>query len=145
MLYVDVDDFKRVNDLYGHATGDAVLVALARRLANTVRPADTVARLGGDEFAVLLEDADDPMQTAARISAALKSPFVLAGTTRSVHASVGVAAVSADEPPVSADTLLARSDAAMYAAKRGGKATIVSFDAELAAVADPEQLVPSQN
>ena len=59
MLYVDVDDFKRVNDLYGHSAGDAVLVALARRLAAAVRPADTVARLGGDEFVVVCEDVDE--------------------------------------------------------------------------------------
>src|SRR5215218_8014448 len=59
VLYVDVDDFKRVNDLYGHAAGDAVLIALARRLAAAVRPADTVARLGGDEFVVVCENVDE--------------------------------------------------------------------------------------
>ena len=77
VLYVDVDDFKRINDLYGHAAGDAVLVALARRLAGAVRPADTVARLGGDEFVVVCEDVDERVALGLgwRVAAAVQEPL----------------------------------------------------------------------
>ena len=77
VLYVDVDDFKRINDLYGHSAGDAVLVSLARRLASAVRPADTVARLGGDEFVVVCEDVDERVALGLgwRVAAAVQEPL----------------------------------------------------------------------
>ncbi|MGY1683424.1 diguanylate cyclase domain-containing protein [Geodermatophilus sp. SYSU D01176] len=128
VVFLDLDDFKAVNDSYGHAAGDEMLVRVAERITAATRAGDTVARLGGDEFAVLLEDADDPLQTAARIRDALRPRFSIAGAEHAVHASLGVAVVTADEPPVTADILLARSDAAMYAAKRAGKARIAHFD-----------------
>jgi diguanylate cyclase (GGDEF)-like protein len=143
VVFLDLDDFKAVNDSFGHAAGDELLVRVADRITVATRAGDTVARLGGDEFAVLLEDADDPLHTAARIRDALRSPFTIAGTQHTVAASVGVAAVTADEPPVNADTLLARSDAAMYAAKRAGKGTIAHFDPAIGPVTDGEPLLPA--
>jgi diguanylate cyclase (GGDEF)-like protein len=118
LVYLDLDRFKPVNDSHGHAAGDALLIAVAERLRTATRTVDTVARLGGDEFAVLLEDTDDPAQTAARITAALAPAFTVAGVAHHVQASIGTAAVIATEDGISADDLLARADAAMYHAKR---------------------------
>jgi predicted signal transduction protein with EAL and GGDEF domain len=92
---------------------------------------------------VLLEDAADPLQTAARIRAALQPAFALDAAEHTVRASVGVAAVTADDPPVTADTLLARSDAAMYAAKRAGKATMARFEAATGEVVQTGLLFPA--
>jgi diguanylate cyclase (GGDEF)-like protein len=128
VVFLDLDDFKVVNDRHGHGAGDELLVAVADRVMGASRTADTVARLGGDEFAVLLEDAADPVAAAGRIAAGLATPFSVAGAPHTVRASVGVAAVTTDEPPVGADALLARSDAAMYVAKRAGKGGIGCFD-----------------
>jgi diguanylate cyclase (GGDEF)-like protein len=115
------------------------------RITGATRAGDTVSRLGGDEFAVLLEDAADPLQTAARIRDALQPVFVLADAEHIVRASVGVAAVTADDPPVTADTLLPRSDAAMYGAKRAGKATIARFEAATGEVVHAGRLLPAQS
>ena len=144
VVFLDLDDFKVVNDSYGHAAGDELLVRVAERITGATRAGDTVARLGGDEFAVLLEDAADPLETAARIRAALTPAFVFAGAEHLIQASVGVAAVSADEPPVTADTLLARSDVAMYAAKRAGKAGIARFDTATGAVVPLGRPLPAR-
>jgi diguanylate cyclase len=143
VVFLDLDDFKAVNDCHGHAAGDQLLVSVADRIRAATRAGDTVARLGGDEFGVLLEDAADPLQTADRIRAALEPAVVIAGIEHRVRASVGVAAADADEPRVAADTLLARSDAAMYAAKRAGKATIARFDAPTGDVVPVGQRVPA--
>jgi diguanylate cyclase len=145
VVFLDLDDFKAVNDSYGHAAGDELLVRVAERITGATRAGDTVARLGGDEFAVLLEDAADPLETAARIRDALRPVFVFAGAEHVVEASVGVAAVSADEPSVTADILLGRSDAAMYAAKRAGKATIASFDPVAGAIVPAGCLLPAHS
>ncbi|HWS58878.1 MAG TPA: diguanylate cyclase [Actinotalea sp.] len=117
VTYVDLDDFKAVNDTHGHAAGDAVLVETARRLRTTVRGADIVARIGGDEFVVAQEpDADGAGSFARRIAAALAPAFRLPdGTLVTCHASLGVAE-SHTHP--TATGLLAAADAAMYAAKR---------------------------
>ena len=120
LVYIDLDGFKLINDTLGHAAGDDLLVRVAERLTGAVRGGDTVARLGGDEFAVLLEDGGDPADGAARVDAALGTPFVVAGATLPVRASVGVCALEPSDSPVSADELLARADGAMYAAKRAG-------------------------
>lgn len=120
LVFIDLDGFKLINDTLGHAAGDDLLVRVAERLTGALRGGDTVARLGGDEFAVLLEDGGDVADGATRIGAALSTPFVVGGVTLPVSASVGVCALNPSDAPVSADELLARADAAMYAAKRAG-------------------------
>jgi diguanylate cyclase (GGDEF)-like protein/PAS domain S-box-containing protein len=122
VLFIDLDDFKHVNDSLGHAAGDQLLVAAARRLQGCLRPADTAARLGGDEFAVLLErvaDAEAAALVAGRVLDTLHQPFGLNGRTIPIKASLGVATgrPGTDE----AEELLRNADVAMYAAKAGGK------------------------
>ena len=120
LLFIDLNDFKTVNDTLGHAAGDALLQGVANRLDALLRAGDTVARLGGDEFAVLLESGDDPHRCAERITEALRDPFPVADVQVHARASVGVVELGASDPAVSADELLARADAAMYTAKRAG-------------------------
>lgn len=120
VLFVDIDDFKGVNDSLGHAAGDDLLVTVAARLSGDVRADDVVARLGGDEFAVLLSEADDERlhDVAARLLTSLRAPMALGGTTLAVTASVGGALGA---PGDTSETLLHRADTAMYEAKRTGK------------------------
>jgi diguanylate cyclase (GGDEF)-like protein len=117
--YVDVDDFKQVNDSYGHSTGDALLVAIADRLTASVRPGDTVARLGGDEFALLLPAAEiDPAELNERLRASFAEPFLLAGEQRQVSVSVGVvSAPVTGAPEHAAEYVMHVADQAMYAVK----------------------------
>jgi diguanylate cyclase (GGDEF)-like protein len=117
VLFLDLDRFKIVNDSWGHAAGDALLVQAAERIRGATRPGDTPARLGGDEFAVLLEDADarGAERAAQRIVEALGTAFDIGGHELSVHASIGIA-LSGDEAG-SADELLQNADIAMYTAK----------------------------
>jgi diguanylate cyclase (GGDEF)-like protein/PAS domain S-box-containing protein len=131
VLFVDLDEFKGVNDGHGHAVGDAVLVEVARILTATVRAADTVASLGGDEFAVLLEDGDNEaevVRTAKRILDAIQVPITVEGRTITVRASIGIATalVAGD-----ADDLVRNADVAMYAAKSDGKACVRVFRPEM--------------
>ncbi len=114
VLYLDLDDFKDINDTYGHATGDRVLIEVARRLRGAVRPADTVARLGGDEYAVVAEGlpAPDALALAERVREALRPPI----GDLSVMASVGSAHSS--DVGLDAEALLHEADAAMYRIKR---------------------------
>ncbi|MFF7867690.1 putative bifunctional diguanylate cyclase/phosphodiesterase [Streptomyces qaidamensis] len=123
LLFVDLDDFKIVNDTLGHAVGDRLLCAVAERLSGTLRRTDTAARLGGDEFAVLIEDAEQPLDAevlAAHVVRTLSRPFHLDVETVSVSASVGVATT---EDSTDAGDLLALADLALYAAKTSGKRT----------------------
>jgi diguanylate cyclase (GGDEF)-like protein len=129
VVFLDLDDFKVVNDTLGHGVGDELLCRVGERIAGALRSGDTIARLGGDEFAVLLEDDGDALRTAARIADALQTPFLLGGSSLSVQASIGVCALEPADPSISVDALLAGSDAAMYRAKREGKARVVSYDA----------------
>ncbi|MGY1829163.1 diguanylate cyclase domain-containing protein [Geodermatophilus sp. SYSU D01180] len=129
VVFLDLDDFKSVNDTLGHAAGDELLLRVAERLTGALRGGDTVARLGGDEFAALLEDGGDPLEAAARITAAMAVPFTVAGRARAVGASTGVVALAAGDAAVGADELMARADAAMYAAKRAGKGRVVHHGA----------------
>ena len=135
VLFVDLDDFKAVNDGAGHAAGDELLVAVAERLRAVLRPSDTVARLGGDEFAVLIEDAADPAQpeaAAERLLAALAEPFpASAGPATQVRitASVGIAIGAAGQHD--AAELLRHADVAMYAAKEAGKGRSAVFEPEM--------------
>ncbi|CAO5235508.1 diguanylate cyclase domain-containing protein [Frankia sp. AgKG'84/4] len=132
LLYVDLDDFKRVNDTLGHAAGDRLLQVTARRLTRAVRAGDTVARLGGDEFAILLlPGGDAPATVGSRVLSAVRAPALLAGTRRTVHASVGLVVADADEE-LSAERILHRADAAMYAAKSTGKGSLTVYSPGLA-------------
>ncbi|MGI8571925.1 MAG: diguanylate cyclase domain-containing protein [Solirubrobacteraceae bacterium] len=114
VLFVDLDDFKQVNDIYGHATGDSVLVALGSRLRSAVRPVDTVARLGGDEFVVICEQVDETvaLALAQRVQDAVGTPVSIDGVEHRLSASVGIALGHDD-----ADALLSDADAAVYRAK----------------------------
>lgn len=117
LLYVDLDDFKSVNDTHGHEAGDRLLCAVAERLVGSVRAPDTVARMGGDEFTVLLAGVSGPEAFGAvvdRVRAALAVPYPGAGATLTVSASIGAALYPQDG---SRETLLRRADARMYAAK----------------------------
>jgi diguanylate cyclase (GGDEF)-like protein len=117
LVYLDLDDFKPVNDRHGHAAGDAVLKAVAIALSSRVRASDVVARIGGDEFAVLLwniSEQDARAKAAALEVAAYAAPVVWGRSTLAVRASAGVTFCS---PTDAADEVLARADAAMYARK----------------------------
>ncbi|MGD0378887.1 MAG: EAL domain-containing protein [Acidimicrobiales bacterium] len=123
ILFADLDRFKAINDTYGHHVGDELLVAVARRLTELLRPGDTLARLAGDEFVILCEDLDDTSQVeplATRIDEALGEAFVLSGIEVQVSASVGIAfAGRGDDVP---EQVLQDADTAMYQAKRKGGA-----------------------
>jgi diguanylate cyclase (GGDEF)-like protein/PAS domain S-box-containing protein len=124
VLFVDLDNFKQVNDAYGHARGDQVLVELARRLRSAVRPADTVARLGGDEFVVVCEEVDEHSALALgqRLLEAIRLPLTVGGMPHGLSASIGVALGRRD-----LDLLLANADAAVYRAKDRGRGRIELF------------------
>jgi diguanylate cyclase (GGDEF)-like protein len=115
VLFLDLDDFKTVNDSYGHALGDRLLVELAGRVRASVRAGDTVARFGGDEFVVLLDEVSgtaDAAHVATKVLVALRAPFRLDGHEVTVAASVGMSLFPDDG--VSGDELLRQADAAMY-------------------------------
>jgi diguanylate cyclase (GGDEF)-like protein len=138
VLFLDLDDFKVINDSLGHHVGDGLLVRVAERLRAAVRECDTVARLGGDEFAVLLEASTCPQEIAGRIVASFGQPFVMGTHTLPVRASFGLATVaSTDARPTAAD-LLKRADIAMYAAKHAGNGQLRVFTPDLAEVTDDE-------
>lgn len=122
LIYLDLDDFKKVNDAHGHATGDAVLRLVADAMRGAVRQADVVGRLGGDEFGVLMPETDAAVAHAAasRLAGGIRTVF---RGTPSVTASIGVVAVSGTE--AGTDELLRKADHAMYEAKRGGKDRVV--------------------
>jgi diguanylate cyclase (GGDEF)-like protein/PAS domain S-box-containing protein len=132
LLLVDLDDFKAVNDGLGHAAGDEVLVQIARRLVQCVRPGDTVARLGGDEFAILLDDASGqgaPEAVTNRIQDVLRLPLLVSGHEVFPNASIGVAHAEADS--LDAEELLRNADVAMYMAKGKGKGQVATFQPEM--------------
>jgi diguanylate cyclase (GGDEF)-like protein len=121
VLFLDLDDFKGVNDSFGHASGDRALVELAGRIRGAVRAEDTVARLGGDEFIVLLAQvtgAGDAARVAAKVLDAVRAPFRLDGHQVSIGASVGVSVFPRDG--VSPEELVRSADQAMYRAKERG-------------------------
>ncbi|MCM4078964.1 putative bifunctional diguanylate cyclase/phosphodiesterase [Paractinoplanes hotanensis] len=127
VLFADLDDFKLINDSFGHAMGDRVLHAIAERMQRCVSPDDLVARLGGDEFAVLLDHSPAEAEpTGHRILAALREPFAIDGHTVGVGASIGLVVPEPGEP-MTADALLRRADAAMYASKRRGKGAMARY------------------
>lgn len=127
LLFIDLDDFKEINDTHGHALGDEYLVAFSKRLEETVRDSDTLGRLGGDEFVILLDSASSQREAAAqeaqglceRIVDILKVPFHLQGKEILGSASLGISIISPDDN--SADDVLSFADSAMYQAKKQGK------------------------
>jgi diguanylate cyclase (GGDEF)-like protein/PAS domain S-box-containing protein len=128
VLFLDLDDFKTVNDSLGHAEGDRLLIGAAERFLACARSADTVARLGGDEFAILIEGADGREGLPERLGDAMAHPFSLSGNQVRVTASIGVATASGDD---TADDLLRNADVAMYAAKRRGKGRAANFESRM--------------
>jgi diguanylate cyclase (GGDEF)-like protein len=122
LMYMDLDNFKVINDSHGHQTGDAVLRLVADAMRSSVRQADVVGRLGGDEFAVLMPETDAPLADAAakRLIAGLRNVFK---GTPNVTASIGVVSCTATD--ASTDDLLRRADQAMYDAKKAGKDRVV--------------------
>ena len=131
VLFVDLDDFKVVNDSLGHDAGDRLLTVVAERLRNVLRPQDVIARFGGDEFTVLLADVADEAgarRVADRLAAALQGPIVLDGQRRYVTASIGLSMAAGDDD---SHALLRDADAAMYRAKEAGKARTSVFDAPM--------------
>ena len=128
LLFVDLDDFKAVNDRLGHAVGDQFLAAVATRLRRVLRDTDVLARQGGDEFLVLLSDLDDDPEhvaeaVGAKLHVALKAPFNVAGTELVTAASVGVSLYPDDASD--SEALLRHADTAMYKAKAAGGGQLV--------------------
>jgi diguanylate cyclase (GGDEF)-like protein len=129
VMFLDLDDFKTVNDAYGHAAGDKVLRTVADALRNTLRAEDTVARLGGDEFAVLLADSPDHYDAslvAGRLLEAVQVPVHVAGYEHAIGVSIGISLGRGGE--ASAETLMRDADIAMYVAKGQGKGTFTVFE-----------------
>ena len=127
VMFLDLDNFKNVNDSLGHDAGDRLLQAAAQRLVKSTRPSDTVARLGGDEFAILLEginESTDVECIAAAITRSFDEPLQLDGSDTHIAASIGIAFSQADDDT---EQLLRNADIAMYSAKAAGKARFVVF------------------
>ena len=130
VVFLDLDNFKLINDTHGHVFGDQLLIGVARRLEASLRQGDTVARMGGDEFAVLLDDVgDSPKVTwvVDRIQAELAEPFLLAGRTTHTTASIGIALTTGAYEH--SEDLLRDADEAMYRAKASGRNSYIIFDA----------------
>lgn len=132
VLFLDLDRFKPINDEYGHAAGDELLIEVAKRMRLRMRDIDTVARLGGDEFVVVvgaIDSGTDALNVAEDLIAAIESPVMLAsGVQVSVGASIGVSLFPkhADNAAV----LLEKADIALYEAKRAGRARCVIYETE---------------
>ena len=124
VLFIDLDNFKDVNDVHGHAIGDTVLAELGARIQTAVRPADTVARFGGDEFVVICEQVDEAVVLALgqRLQEAITKPLEIEGVIHTTSASIGIA-IGHDDP----DTLLGNADVAVYRAKANGRARVELF------------------
>jgi diguanylate cyclase (GGDEF)-like protein/PAS domain S-box-containing protein len=132
LLFVDLDDFKRVNDSYGHAAGDQILCRVADRLVASVRESDIVGRQSGDEFAILLDHVladEEGIAAAERVLRELRRPIQLGGRAVVVGGTIGIALSSGHD--MAAEDLLLHADAAMYAAKREGKGRFAVYDARM--------------
>ena len=136
VVFVDLDNFKQVNDSAGHHAGDQLLTAIAARLSTTVRPSDVVARFGGDEFVVLangISDERDANQLAWRLAGALRAPFAIGNAELTVSASFGV--YYTRDRDEGAEDILRKADAAMYTAKQRGRNRVAVFGAAAESVA----------
>lgn len=148
-MFIDLDNFKVINDTQGHDFGDVLLVEAARRLQSCVREGDTVARLGGDEFVIMLEDIKGDMEQAVtladevgeKILATLNKPYVLKGSEFHSTASIGISLFANRE--LSADTLLKHADIAMYQAKGAGRNTLRFFDPKMQSVLEARATIES--
>ncbi|MFW1677852.1 EAL domain-containing protein, partial [Pontibacter sp. JAM-7] len=136
LLYLDLDDFKRINDSMGHSVGDQFLLTIAQRIHDAVRQGDIVARLGGDEFGVLLQNTEsvaDIAKVAEKLLQQVRGPVQLHNRVFTVSASVGITLIPQDGKDVT--TLLRNADLAMYASKRAGKGHYQFYDNSLQAAA----------
>ncbi|NOJ49535.1 bifunctional diguanylate cyclase/phosphodiesterase [Bradyrhizobium archetypum] len=134
VLYIDIDEFKSVNDSLGHIIGDELLKSVAASLAACARKGDFVARLGGDEFAIVqtgIEDTDDVMKLVSRIFMAIRSPYQCLGHQLTTDASIGIALAPQDGSDI--DQILKNADLAMYAAKAAGRRTYRFFEPDMEA------------
>jgi diguanylate cyclase (GGDEF)-like protein/PAS domain S-box-containing protein len=133
VMFLDIDDFKSINDNLGHGAGDAALIDIAKRLSGSIRASDTAARFAGDEFVVLLEDlesTDVATEVAERVLEELRRPLVLAGKELVVRGSIGISIMDTSST-IGADELIRDADAAMYIAKRDGKGSYRMFEPEM--------------
>jgi diguanylate cyclase (GGDEF)-like protein len=143
LLFIDLNEFKEINDALGHEAGDRVLAQVGQRMRLCLRASDTVARLGGDEFAILIEDAqgaDDVAETVGRVHRSLADPISVSGASVRVRASVGVALGELNND---VDDLLRNADAAMYEAKRDSRAPRGGVGVDRPAAEDPAETAPS--
>jgi diguanylate cyclase (GGDEF)-like protein len=132
-MYLDLDEFKAINDRYGHPVGDLVLRAVAERLIVTLRDSDTIARFGGDEFVILqpvVNGTSDASDLAKKIVSSMQAPFTIDGVDHVVHTSIGIALFPQDA--LTADELMERADRALYRAKRMGRNRWLFFADEAA-------------
>jgi diguanylate cyclase (GGDEF)-like protein len=132
VLFIDLDEFKNINDKLGHSVGDLMLLSVAKRLTECIRESDIVARMGGDEFTIILDDVnsvDDTAMVAEKILEAMSVPFVLEGNKISITASIGISVYPNDSSDK--DALMKNSDTAMYMAKEKGKNNYRFFLSEL--------------
>ncbi len=137
LIFVDLDDFKEVNDRFGHAGGDELLCAVGERLSRCIGEGDTLARIGGDEFAILIGgERELPEVVADRIRVALRDPFAIHGSSIRVRASMGLVRPDPNEPSPTSDDLLRQADVSMYAGKRVGKDTAVIYRPSLGVSTD---------
>lgn len=146
VLFIDLDNFKNVNDECGHAAGDELLKVVADRLRAAVRPSDALARQGGDEFTVLLVGQNITVESshvAERLLASLASPFAINGSEITSRASIGIAV--ADEKGVEVGTLLQQADSALYEAKRQGKGQVVVFAPGMRSDREPPKKLAGSN
>lgn len=147
IMFIDLDNFKKLNDTRGHYIGDSLLIEVAKRLQNLDYTPDTIARLGGDDFVILLSDLDESLEHAARqaeavaekIRSVLNDPFNLQGLDYHITASIGISTFIGHDLTV--DELMKRTDAAMYQAKKAGRNTIHFFDPETQATMESRVLL----
>lgn len=131
VLYLDLDNFKNINDSQGHSFGDGILGIVSETLKGCIRLSDTIARIGGDEFAILLEDTNQPenaISVAERILESFKTPITINGREIIISTSIGIVTTESEGSNNSADELLRNADVAMYVAKENGKGHYVIFN-----------------